>query len=215
MNAIHLLTSRVNYPILGETPGVCRVTGLNGKGIEFEKWVKKTFTDWAYLHDGDIISNEAAFCFSELSPIIQEKTGKSKPQNFRTYSHLITKDGEWLCFTKADKKQIVEHLQNYPQVVCLTDTGQKHIYFKHMMGFWQLDELHVLPDLDQFNLIHSYMMDCISIGYNQTELKTGKFKFSTVNKVGIKKHLEIKETLEGWRGQPIFDFAAWLLYSIK
>lgn len=74
--------------------------------MPFEKWVKDTFTDHAYLRPGDIISNEAAFSFTEDSTLIQAKTGRDKPQRFRTYSHIVT-DTEWLCLTKADKERIV------------------------------------------------------------------------------------------------------------
>ena len=145
---------------------------------------------------------------------MQEKTGRDKPQNFRTYSHIVTEQNEWLCLTKSDKKRIVGLLQKKPKVVCLTDTGQKHIYFKHVEGFWQLDETHIKPDLALFNKIHSFMMSCIEKGYNQNEIKKGDFKFNTIKKVGLNEHIKIKDTLEKWRGQPMFDFSAWLMYSL-
>jgi hypothetical protein len=85
----------------GKDAGVCRVTGKEGKGILFNKWVRKTFNDYDSLYPGNIISNEALFCFDENSEIVQKKTSKEKPQRFRTYSHII-KDGKWLCLTKAD-----------------------------------------------------------------------------------------------------------------
>lgn len=213
MNHISLISKQVDVPQLGDVVGICRITGKESVGIDFNKWVKKTFTDWAYLFEGTIISNEAAFCFCELSPIMQEKTSRDKPQSFRTYSHIITKKEEWICLTKADKKQIVGLLQNPPLVVCLTDSGQKHIYFKHREGFWQLDETHIIPDLRLFNEMHSFMMNCIRKGYNQNEIKKGDFKFSTIQSVGIENHIRIKEVLEKWRGLPMFDFAAWLMYS--
>lgn len=212
---IKLLSEIIETPKVGNMKGVCRITGEESEGIDFNKWVKKTFTDWGYLYEGDIISNEAAFCFCEVSHFFAKKIGRDKPQNFRTYSHVITNDNEWLCLTKANKKQIVAILQQTPKVVSITDTGKKHIFFKHRYGFWQLDELHVLPDIDFFNTIHSYMMDCIDKGYNQTELKTGIFKFSTIKKIGLKDHLQIKQRLEAWRGMPMFDFASWLLYKEK
>lgn len=214
MIQVDLIAKNINIPIIDTHEGICRITGRKGRGVIFNKWVKKTFTDWAYLYEGDIISNEAAFCFCELSLIMQEKTGRDKPQNFRTYSHIITNDEEWLCFTKANKKDIVGILQKKPKVVCLTDTGQKHIFFKGREGFWQLDELHIMPDLERFNKIHSYMMGLLKKGYNQTEIKTGDYKFNTVKKVGLPFHVEAKKRLEEWRGLPMFDFASWLMYSI-
>ena len=60
----------------GNTEGVCRITGQNSVGIKFEKWVKDTFTDHAYLKPGTIISNEAAFCFDEASEEVQKEVEK-------------------------------------------------------------------------------------------------------------------------------------------
>lgn len=202
-------------PVIGNNKGICRITGLESVGMPFNKWVKKTFSDHYYLFSGDIISNQAAFCFCELSKIMQEKTGRDKPQNFRTYSHLIDNKGNWFCYTKSDKKLIVDKLQNNPNTVCLTDSGQKHIFFKNRVGFWQLDEMFVQPDIDTFNDLHSYMMNCLLIGVNQTELKTGLYKNKTISKIGIEKYLEIEKKLKPKRGSKIFDFSHWLLYTIK
>lgn len=215
MKHIELIEQITDIPQVGSTKGICRITGKESVGLPFKKWVKKTFTDWSYLFEGDIISNEAAFCFCEVSKDFAKIVGREKPQNFRTYSHIITQENDWHCLTKSDKSFIVELLQEKPKVVVLTDTGQKHLYFKHRDGFWQLDENHILPNLDLFNKMHSYMMNCIEKGYNQTELKTGEFKFNTIKKVGLKTHLQVKKQLEAWRGMPMFDFAAWLLYKLK
>ena len=59
--------------------------GKEGVGINFAKWVRDTFNDHDSLFPGTIISNEALFCFDESSEIIQKKTGREKPQRFRTY----------------------------------------------------------------------------------------------------------------------------------
>ena len=53
---IYALSSR---PIYGNVSGVCRITGKESEGLIFNKWVKPTFTDHAYLLPGNIISNEA------------------------------------------------------------------------------------------------------------------------------------------------------------
>lgn len=61
---------------VGDKIGICRITGMPSTGMPFQKWVKDTFTDHAYLYPGDIISNEAAFCFDEASETISHKVGK-------------------------------------------------------------------------------------------------------------------------------------------
>jgi hypothetical protein len=58
-------------PIIGNTKGICRITGKAAEGIPFSDWVKDTFTDHAYLYAGSIISNEAVFCFDEASELLQ------------------------------------------------------------------------------------------------------------------------------------------------
>src|SRR5690606_31206361 len=94
-------------PAYGNHAGICHITGMHEKVIPFKKFVKPTFTDHAYLFPGDIISNEALFCFDEASAEVQAKAGKDKLQRFRTYSHMVYK-GQWFCLTKADKKRIYE-----------------------------------------------------------------------------------------------------------
>lgn len=47
-----------NNIVYGDTTGICRITGKQSKGIAFEKWVRRTFTDFAYLKAGTIISKK-------------------------------------------------------------------------------------------------------------------------------------------------------------
>ncbi len=49
--------------IYGTEKGICRITGLEGVGINFDKWARDTFNDHDSLFPGTIISNEALFCF--------------------------------------------------------------------------------------------------------------------------------------------------------
>ena len=158
----------------GDLAGICRITGKESLGINFNDWVKDTFTDHGSLKVGTIISNEALFCFDEASEIIQSKTGKDKLQRFRTYSHVVI-NNEWFCFTKAHKKEIFEAIKKGAEIVCLTDSGQKHVLFKHKIGFWQLDELFVKPDLEFFLSLHSAMTDLMKIGFNQSSIIEGNY----------------------------------------
>lgn len=200
---------------VGNTSGVCRITGQPSTGMPFGDWVKDTFTDHAYLHPGDIISNEAAFCFTEDSTLIQAMTARDKPQRFRTYSHIVT-GSEWLCLTKADKQRIVGLLLSGEcRIVCLTDSGQKHIFFKHRPGFWQLDETFVVPDLDDFAHLHGLMMRMLALGFGQTQVQTGHYHQQLILKAGLSRWQEIENQLSPRRGEPMFDFAAWLMFTEK
>ena len=200
----------------GQKAGICRITGEHSKGLLFTKWVADTFTNYGDLHYGQIISNEALFSFEEASLLLQEKTNRDKPQRFRTYSHIITNSGEWFAFTKANKKEIVELiLSNSIKILCLTDTGQKHIFFKHRIGFWQLDDEFICPNVNDFAFLHSTMLEMLLLGFGQEQVKTGNYNQIQIIKVGIENWQKIENKLKLRRGEPIFNLAAWLMFVNK
>lgn len=210
------------YKAAGQTPtidgvrGVCRITGKDSQGVPFNKWVKDTFTDHAYLSPGDIISFEALFCFEEQSTLLQEKTQRDKPQRFRTYSHIVTEDGSWQVLTKANKREIFHLLAHTkPELVCLTDSGQKHILFKHRVGFWQLDETFIQPNAELLVFLHEKMLELLALGFSQTEIQSGKYYHARVLKAVLKVWHELEGQISSYRGKPIFDLAAWLMYNDK
>lgn len=197
---------------VGTTKGQCRITGKEATGMPFKKWVKDTFTDHHHLKPGTIISNEAAFCFVEDSGLIQSMQQRDKPQKFRTYSHIIH-DGVWMCCTKADKQRIVRILQDDPELVCLTDSGQKHVFFKHKPGYWQLDESFILPNLPLFNRLHSTMMSLLDLGFTQAEVMSGNYAANRILVAGIENWKQLENIIKPARKTPMFDFAGWLMYS--
>jgi hypothetical protein len=206
-----------NNKIYGSEKGVCRVTGKQSTGLLFWKWVKETyntiiFVDYDFLYPGTIISNEALFCFDESSEIIQKKTGRDKPQRFCTYSHII-KDGEWYCVTKADKRLILKLVIEGAEMVCLTETGQKHILFKHKLGMWQLDDLHVKPNVELLGLLHFHMCELLACQFSQAEIITGNYKSSRILEAGLKKWKEHESVINEYRGSGIFDFTTFMLYT--
>ena len=198
--------------IYGTEKGVCRITGNVSTGVNFEKWVRDTFNDHDRLFPGSIISNEAMFCFDEASEIIQRKTEREKPQRFRTYSHVV-KDGEWFCLTKADKRLIFQLIVEGAEMVCLTETGQKHVLFKHKIGMWQLDELHVKPDVELLGLLHYHMCELLAFQFSQTEIITGSYNSGRIIKAGLQNWQEHESEIKQYRGSGIFDFTAFMLYT--
>ena len=195
----------------GNQEGICKITGKKGIGIFFKDWVRDTFNDYTHLKIGDIISNEALFCFDEASEIIQEKTGKEKLQRFRTYSHVVL-NSNWFCFTKAHKKEIYEAIIKGAEIICLTDSGQKHILFKHKIGFWQLDELFIKPDIDFFLELHSAMTDLMKIGFSQSSIIEGNYNSNFIQKNGFEIWRDKEIYLKKHRGSGMFDFASWMLF---
>jgi hypothetical protein len=196
---------------LGTVTGVCRITGLQGTGLNFNSWVKDTFTDIAYLKPGTIICNEAIFCFHEASEYIQKKVGKDKPQRFRTYSHIIHK-GLWYCLTKADKKQIFDLITDGADLVCLTDTGQKHLLFKHKSGMWQLDETFITPNIKTLKYLHTHMCSLMCLGFAQGEIISGKYDSNRLLKAGIENWKVLENSISPYRGSAIMNFAGWMLF---
>ena len=203
-----------NKKVYGSVNGICRIIGKESVGLPFNKWVKNTFNDHDHLFPGSIISNEALFCFDESSKIVQQKTGRDKPQRFRTYSHII-KDGEWFCVTKGDKRKIFELIVEGAEMVCLTETGQKHILFKHKTGMWQLDELHIKPDVELLGLLHFHMCELLAYQFSQAEIITGNYKSNRILKAGLKNWQEHENIIKEHRGSGLFDFTSFMLFNDK
>lgn len=209
----HAANSGIRY---GETAGTCRITGKDGIGLPFSKWVKDTFTDLGYLHNGDIVCNEALFTFDEKSELIQGILQRDKPQKFRTYSHIVA-NGVWHLVTKADKEKIFRLItEESPEIVCLSDSGQKHLLFKNRPGFWQLEETVDIPaNVDELKLIHSTAQELMQLGFSQTEIITGDYPGYKIVKVGLAAWQEPEAKLNPFRHTKIFDFATWMLFLPK
>ena len=204
-----------NGKAYGSTSGTCRITGKKAIGLPFEKWVRDTFTDHGALLPGDIISNEALFCFDESSEIVQLRSGKEKLQRFRTYSHIINK-GEWLVLTKADKHRIADiMLYDDPELVCLSDTGQKHLLFKHRTGLWQLEEMQLMPDRNGLAYLYERMMKLLTLGFSQREIITGYYMQYWITKCGIRAWKDIEDEIRQYRNTKLFNLSAWMMYTTK
>lgn len=202
--------SQSNY-IYGNVAGVCRITGIDSIGVDFNSWVKDTFTDIGSLKPGTIISNEALFCFDEHSEIIKEKTGKDKLQRFRTYSHIVN-NGKWYCLTKANKQDIFNLICEGAELVCLTDSGQKHLLFKHKVGMWQLDEIYIVPDIPLFKFLHENMCELMRLGFSQGEIIYNKYIPNRILKAGFSDWIRLESLIKEHRGKRIFEFASWVLF---
>lgn len=198
----------------GSETGICRITGEQSVGLPFDKWVRDTFTDHASLKPGDIISNEALFCFDEASEVLQQKTGKEKLQRFRTYSHIVC-EGVWYCVTKADKRLIFELICNGAELVCLTDSGQKHLLFKHRSGLWQLDDVFITPNIELLKYLHSRMCELMVLGLSQGEIISGNYNSYRIQKAGLLRWRELELQIKPYRGSRYIELAGWMLFVDK
>lgn len=215
MNPCILLSNIVEIPQKGTSKGICRITGIESFGFPFSDWVKDTFTDQSYLHSGTIISNEALFCFDEASTLIQRITNKDKPQRFRNYSHIIS-EGKWHLFTKADKKAMFELISTKEcELVCIAESGQKHIFFKNQVGLWQLEEKHIYPDKEKLLYIHNILQKLYELGFTQEEIISGNYPQNKIFKIGFAEWNNLENQLKKERGTAFFNFTAFFMYKIE
>lgn len=128
----------------GTTAGICRCCGAPSVGMEFHRWVKDSFNDLDKCHTGEIVCHACLFTFEEQSLTIQNLAGKDKLQKFRNYSYFVLK-GQLYVLSKGQKSQIRDVLLQSPEVAIIAVSGQKHIAFRARPGWWQIEEIGVLP----------------------------------------------------------------------
>ena len=192
-------------PVFGTTEGMCRIIRKVTIGLPFKDWVKPTFTDFSSLYSGDIISNAALFCFQELSSELQQITGKEKPQNFRTYSHFVI-GGKWHMKHKGEKADMLQLMLSDPEVCVISESGQKHLAFKHKPGTWQLEEEIIIPDKTKFKFIHSHIRK-LAEEFSNDEIKSGNYQQHRIMKLGIDNWRIIESEIKHFRGSAMFDLA--------
>lgn len=205
MHPCYIIYNLSNKPVYGEVEGVCRITGLQSKGLLFKDWVRDTFTDLHNLKPGTIISNEAAFCFTEQDEYIQQLTGKDKPQNFRTYSHFVV-GNKWHVKHKGQKENMLKLLLSEPEICVISESGQRHLLFKHKPGTWQLEDLTIQPNVDLFSFLQSKMHE-LSEQISNDEIQTGQYLQHRIIKFGFAKWKAIEDAIKKHRGSGVFDLA--------
>lgn len=194
-----------NQPVYGNEEGICRITGIQSKGIKFSRWVRDTFTDFHNLKPGTIISNEAIFSFEEQSEYLQHLTGKDKPQRFRNYTHIVLKN-KWHIKSKAEKEDILKLIIQLPEICVIAESGQRHLLFKHKPGTWQLEDTFIQPNVHLFAKIQS-RIHALSETFSNDEIQSGQYLQHRILKFGFKNWQTVENTLKQYRGQSMFDLA--------
>lgn len=80
---------------------------------------------------------------------------------------------------------------------------------------WQLDELHVTPDIELLKNLHECMCGLLNLQFSQTEVITGNYSPGRIMKAGLKNWMALEREIREYRGREIFDFASFMLYSDK
>lgn len=206
------ILARIASQEYGDTAGICRITGNHSKGVSFDSWVKPTFTDHAWLKPGCIISNSALFTMDDQNYEVSVRVGKDKPQRFRNYSHIIS-NGEWYPVTKGDKEKICELIVSGAELVSLNESGQRHVFFKHRIGMWQLDEMFIMPDISRFARIQQCFARLIGLGFTQTEIVSGQYLQHRILKAGVSDWRDAEQIISPDRGSGFFTFCAYLIHK--
>ncbi len=202
-------------PVFGETRGMCRVLGREAVGVPFSDWVKDTFTDTNLLFPGNIISNEAYFCFLDDNKYLQQKLGRSEMTRFRNYSHFVV-NGNWYVFTKAQKKSMYLLLiEEDPEIAVISDSGQRHLVFRHRVGTWQLEDTIIERDKDLLVRLKTNMDLLLQEGFSKDEIQSGKYHQRKILRAGLNSWQLLERVIQNYRGSKIFDLALWLSQNYR
>jgi hypothetical protein len=189
--------------------GSCALCGTSHDGIPFADWVKPTFTDHDKITPGTMVCQACQFCSSEATPGLAERVGKTTAQKFRNYSHLVV-DGVWYPLSKGDKPQIRALLFAEPTVALIAYSGQKHLFFRSLPKWWQLEEHAVRPNVTALRQWLDLIEPLYNAGISKAELESGRYEQTRIMQVGVTAWRAAEAELRAVRGTPVFGLALFL-----
>ena len=196
---------------------ICRFCGSEKSGIDFNVWVKPTFTDHDLLLPGDSVCNDCLFWFEEASADLQSRTGKDKPQRMRNYSHFVV-NGEWVPLSKGDKARMLEMLTSlpFPEMAAIADSGQKHIVFRAVRnapgsraGWVQFEEQRVWIEPDSLCKLVKAIEGGLIV-FSKAEIESGQYIPHRIMQFGIAQWQALEAELKPSRGSLFFQVAVFL-----
>lgn len=193
----------------GEALGLCRLCGAAGMGLPFERWVKDTFTDHDKIGDGTIVCHACQFCACEATPGLAARVGKDKPQKFRNYSHIVGK-GVWHPLSKGNKRQMRTLLMQNPDVALIALSGQKHLFFRATVGWWQIEEYAVRPFPAELHAALAVIEPLYHGGISKAEIASGRYQQNRVMQYGLATWRAAEAQLRTLRGSVVCDLALFL-----
>lgn len=209
MTATELLYHAAGSPqVRGDIRGGCRTCGAESVGVLFGDWVKEGFTNHDLLRAGSIVCHACLFCFEDKSEILKQKTGRDKLQKMRTYSHIVLW-GNWFPLTKADKRDMRDLLAEGPELAVIAESGQKHLIFRGRVGWWQFEELSMLPDWARVESMLPAIEELMT-GFSKAEIESGVYSPHRVVKFGLSRWRELSEPLKAVRLSAYFQLAIFL-----
>lgn len=193
----------------GDDEGTCRVCGRRDIGLQFDRWVRPTFTDWDKLQPGNILCHACQFAFCEQSELLAARVGKDKPQRMRNYSHFVV-NGEWIPLSKADKSQMAQILlDKSSEVAVIAQSGQKHIIFRAIPGVLQFEEQQI-PDWHGFASLLMTVETLYSGGFSKGEIEMGNYAQHRIRKFGLESWYKLEAKLKAVRQTALFELTLFL-----
>jgi hypothetical protein len=207
--ATGLIYQAAGSPVMpGNVAGVCRACGAEGVGVLFGDWVKEGFTNHDLLRPGSIVCRACLFSFEDKSALLMLKTNRPTRQKMRTYSHFVV-EGQWHALTKANKREMRELLASNPAVAVISESGQKHLVFRARVGWWQFEELSMLPDWARVESLIVPIEELMT-GFSKAEIESGNYIAHRVQKFGLTRWRELSEPLKAVRLSAYFQLALFL-----
>ncbi len=205
-----LIYTAAGSPLMNTTHvGTCRLCRTDTNGMPFDSWVKPTFTNFDLLCQGTIICSACQFCTTEQTPTLQERVNKDKPQKFRNYSHFVV-DGIWYPLSKAQKTTMIDLLMQSPQVAIIADSGQKHLFFRATVGWWQFEEQSLRPNPSLLRELLDIIHVLMDYGFSKTAIEKGVYPSYLLMQHGIETIMEYESQITLHRGSPLFKLAIFL-----
>lgn len=198
-------------PYPQDARGACRLCGVaDVRGVPYASWVKDTFADHDALHPGAIACVACLFCADDHQPQLTTRTGRDKPQRMRNYSHVVTRAGAWFPLGKQHKRELWALLQDAPLVVVIAVSGQKHLCFRARVGWWQLEQQAVAPDLAALTEAHAMATALYHAGHTKAEIRNGQYQQRRVLAHGLASWRALEQNYRPYRGGWLGDLAVYL-----
>ena len=196
----------------------CKICGQEKEGVEFNKWVKDTFTNYDLLvGDGDVICDDCLFWFDQSSAELQRKMGKEIPQKMQNYSHFVVK-GEWIPVGKGNKNEMKRLLieGEFPEMAVIAVSGQKHLAFRarrnpigQHCGWVQFEEQSIWVDSEILRRLIDKVENLYTT-FSKSEIESGKYAAHRIIKFGFERWERLENEIKKERGKGLFQLALFL-----
>jgi len=197
--------------------GICRICGLESSGVDFDSWVKDTFTNYDLLHPGNIICNACVFWFDQRSAQLQNLMGKDKPQKMQNYSHFVV-DGEWIPVGKGNKARMAELLlgKQFPELAVIAVSGQKQLAFRARRnvsgrdcGWVQFEEKSIWVEQSSLKEMIFNIEQLYSV-FSKGEIETGHYYPSRIIDFGMERWKFFEDKIKPARKTALFQLSLFL-----